>query len=448
MRLSLYNTLSRKVEDFVPLDKENVRMYVCGPTVYDYDHIGHARTFLAFDLLHRVLKYVLKYKVTYVQNITDVGHLVNDAEVGPDKIQKKAAEVGQSAKEIVQHYSDAHFRDMDALNIESPTHSPSASGHIKEIIDFVSELVGSGYAYVTNQGNVYFSVARDPGYGKLSNRSLTELLTGTRVETANDKRSEADFALWKAANVGMSEEYLWPSPWGKGFPGWHIECSAMSRKYLGDTFDIHGSAVEHIFPHHENEIAQSESLTGKEMARFWVHSGMLTINGSKMSKSLHNTVTISEALKEYSSNELRFAFFHTHYRKPLDYTKPVMEQGVAFRKALFNVYPHMLKADNTSNKYQSIVEALLTDLDTPKALALWKDCMSDLTIDETESLMQIFGIKYLPIEHNDKAMRLATERNKARDEQDYLTADNRKNEIIQLGYEAIDTPEGSKYIPR
>ncbi len=420
-------------------------MYVCGPTVYDYDHIGHARTYLSFDLLHRVLRHQ-GYAVNYVQNITDVGHLVNDAEVGADKIQKKAAETGQTPRQIAEHFTKSHLEDLKSLNILPPAQLPKASEHIKEIQDFISGLINAGFAYVTNLGNVYFAVSKDPDYGKLSHRSLTELLTGTRVETAPDKRSEADFALWKNSRIN-DPEMTWDSPWGKGYPGWHIECSAMSRKYLGDTFDIHGSAVEHVFPHHENEIAQTESLTGKQMANYWVHTGMLTVDGKKMSKSLHNQINVKDALKEYSANEMRFAFFQTHYRKPFDYTKEVMEQGKAMRRKVFQSLSEL--PETAGEEYvQQITAALLDDLDTPTALYLWNEHYRDLGKKESHMLFEVFGINYIEFSQNEKAQELAKQRDEARAHNDYLTADNRKAEIMQLGYEAIDTPNGSLFIPR
>jgi cysteinyl-tRNA synthetase len=443
--MRLYNTLSRQTEEFAPLTDHEVRMYVCGPTVYDYDHIGHARTYLTFDLLNRFFRF-FGWKVNYVQNITDVGHLVNDAESGIDKIQQKAHETGQTVGEIVEHFTSSHLEDMESLHITPPTHNPKASESIDDIIEFISGLVNKGFAYITNQGNVYFSVQKDPQYGKLSRRGLAEILTGTRVESASDKRSSADFALWKAATAGM-KEMIWDSPWGRGYPGWHIECSVMSHKLLGDTFDIHGSAVEHVFPHHENEIAQTESLTDKEMARFWVHSGMLNINGVKMSKSLHNVVTIKDALKKYSANELRLAFYLTHYRKPYDYTEKSIDQGVALRKKLFLAYSDLPKESNKS-VFKEITDALTDDFDTPKALLLWGENADKLNTEDTNKLFDIFGLVYKSIEEDKEATRLSEERDAARKSGDFLTADNRKAEIEQKGYEILDKPDNTVYLPR
>lgn len=446
--LSLYNTLTGKKEEFKPLVGDAVRMYVCGPTVYEYDHVGHARTYLSFDLLNRFLGF-LGYRVTYIQNITDVGHLVGDGEIGLDKVQVKAREMGWSVGGVVDHYTEAHLQDLTALGIILPDRFPKASDHIREIIEFIRGLIKGGYAYATEAGNVYFSVNKKADYGKLSRRGLAEILTGTRVEPAQDKRSVADFALWKSLEHGPKDQ-TWESPWGRGFPGWHIECSAMSRRYLGDTFDIHGSAVEHVFPHHENELAQSESLTGKMMARFWVHAGMLLVNGSKMSRSVpQSMITIKDALKDHSANELRLAFYQTHYRRPFDYTKASLEQGVAWRKKLFTTY---VTADLPKNSDQAVwsevIEALNDDLDIPRALQVLADRPTALSREDTEKLYQILGLRFINLADNPEAVKLAAQRDQARERDDFLTADNRKQELLQLGFEVSDSPKGTVYIPR
>ena len=441
----IYNTLTGKRENFKSIKPHKVGMYVCGPTVYDYGHVGHARTYLTFDLINRFLNF-LGYKVNYIQNITDVGHLVGDAETGTDKIKKKAQETGESIGDIVRHYTEAHLEDLKSLNILEPSNLPKASEHIKDIVTFVEDLISKGFAYVTEEGNVYFSVNKKPDYGKLSHRGLAEILTGTRVEPAKDKRLPADFALWKAAPSGATE-YVWDSPWGKGFPGWHIECSVMSQKYLGDTFDIHGSAVEHVFPHHENEIAQSEAKTGKPLANYWVHSGMLTINGRKMSKSLSNTIRVPDALKDYSSNEIRLAFYQTPYRQPFDYTRESMTQGVALRSKLFNAYMNAT-TEGSEERFIEITDALSDDLDTHKALDLWSELANSLNRAQFEKLFEIFGLKFIAIEENPQAKKLADEREEARAKKDFLTSDNRRGEIERLGYEVKDSDSGSHYIPR
>ena len=443
--MRLYNTLGRTTQEFQPLEDKTVRMYVCGPTVYDYDHLGHARSYLSFDLLHRYLRF-LGYAVKMIENITDVGHLQNDAETGLDKVQKKAQETGESVGQVIEQYSRAHIEDMEALNVLPPEKYPKASEHIQEIIEFITGLMNKGYAYATSQNNVYFSVSKDTDYGKLSNRGLAEIITGTRVESASDKRSPADFALWKSAPVSTGE-MVWDSPWGRGYPGWHIECSAMSKKYLGDTFDIHGSGVEHVFPHHENEIAQTESLTDKPMARFWIHSGMLNVGGQKMSKSLHNFVTIREALKTYSANEIRLAFYQSHFRKPFDYNNNSMEQGVALRKKLFLAYPK-LTGNTDKATYQEIVEAMDNDLDSPRALQVWASDPEKISKEDTEKLFDIFGLKYRVFTDDKEVVELARQRDEARSKGDFLTADNRKSEILARGFEVLDLPDGTQYLPR
>jgi len=443
--MELYNTLTNQKEEFRSLKKGQVGLYVCGPTVYDYGHLGHARTYLTFDLLVRFLK-ELGNKVKYVQNITDVGHLLNDSETGPDKVKTKAQETGQTSEQIVRHYTEAHLKDMKDLHILLPDIQPKASEEIKTIIDFISGLIEKGFAYVTSGGNVYFRVSKKIDYGKLSHRGLAEIITGTRIEPAKDKHSAADFALWKAAPYG-AKDMVWDSPWGKGFPGWHIECSAMSRKYLGDEFDIHGSSIEHIFPHHENEIAQSEALTGHIPARYWVHGGMLMINGVKMSKSLKNVVSVQDALKEYSANEIRCAFYQTHYRRPFDYTRAAMEQGVALRRKIFTAYA---EAGNQGNPeaLEQILADLNNDLDSPKALQVWAAEAKHLSKEQTEKLFQLFGLVFKDIDADVAAAKLKADRQAARQSKDFLTADNRKAELLQMGFEAIDSDDQTIYISR
>jgi len=445
MSFTLYNTLTAKKEDFHPLKPNQVGMYVCGPTVYDYDHIGHARTYLNFDLLNRMLRFE-GYEVRYVQNITDVGHLMNDAETGKDKIKQKAQETGQTSVQVIEHFSEAHKQTMKRLNILEPEVYPKASEHIKDIIAFVEALIEKAFAYATSEGNVYFRVSKKADYGKLSHRGIAEIVTGTRVEPAKDKLSPADFALWKAAPFGATE-MVWESPWGKGFPGWHIECSAMSRKYLGDTFDIHGSAIEHVFPHHENEIAQSEALTGQQMASWWVHTGLLLVSGQKMSKSLRNTVSVDDALSEHSANELRLAMYQTHYRRPFDYTKANLEQGATLRKKIFGQY-RQLTEETDGDSYQKIIAALQDDLDTPTALQIWGQHVNKISRTDTDRLFEIFGLTYRKVEDDSPAQRLAADRHVARQQKDFLTADNRKAELLQLGYEAVDTDDATEYVPR
>jgi cysteinyl-tRNA synthetase len=318
MALRIYNTLTREKAPFEPLEPERVSMYVCGPTVYDFPHLGHAKSYVAFDVVVRYLRY-RGYDVFYVQNITDVGHLVGDADEGEDKIAKRARERGVQPMVLVETYTREYFRSMDALFCVRPDISPRATGHIPEMIDLVQRLVEAGHAYVS-EGNVYFDVESFREYGKLAHRRLDEQEASGRVEPGAGKRNAADFALWKSA-AGTGHLMRWSSPWGAGFPGWHIECSAMSMKYLGETLDIHGAGVDNIFPHNEDEVAQSECATGKPFVRYWMHNGTVMVDGEKMSKSKGNFKTIEDELARSGAPVLRFWVVSSHYRSPIDYTE-------------------------------------------------------------------------------------------------------------------------------
>ena len=318
MSLTVYNVLSRKKEAFVPLVPGRVHMYVCGPTVYDHAHLGHAKTYVHFDVIARYLRYA-GYKVRYVQNITDVGHILD---TGEDRILKGAARERIEPMEVVERYSRSYFSDMTRLGVLPPDISPRASGHIPEQIEMIKTLIGKGYAYEV-EGSVYFDVTACADYGKLSGRRVEEQEEGARVAVREEKRHPSDFALWKKAEP---EHILrWPSPWSWGYPGWHIECSAMSTKYLGETFDIHGGGTENIFPHNECEIAQAEAATGKPFARYWLLSGSLTRDGVKMGKSLGNSLTIQQALQTHRPEVLRFFILSGHYSNPIDYSEAALE---------------------------------------------------------------------------------------------------------------------------
>jgi cysteinyl-tRNA synthetase len=324
MGLQLYNSLTRRVEEFVPLHEGRVGIYVCGPTVYGHTHLGHAKSYVSFDVLVRYLRY-LGYSVTYVQNITDVGHLLGDTNEGEDRMLVAARRDQKHPMAVAEFYTRSYFEDMDKLNVLRPDISPRATGHIVEQIELVKVLLEKGYAYEVN-GSVYFDVSRFPDYGKLSGRNTEEMMAGTRVEVSAEKRNPIDFALWKKAEANHIMQ--WPSPWGMGFPGWHLECSVMSTKYLGQPFDIHGGGLDNKFPHHECEIAQSEAATGVPFARYWVHNNMVTVDGQKMSKSLGNFISLKQAFtgdherltRAYEPLAVRQLVLNSHYRSPLDFS--------------------------------------------------------------------------------------------------------------------------------
>jgi cysteinyl-tRNA synthetase len=324
MGFNLYNTLTRNKEEFKPLKKGKVGIYVCGPTVYGHAHLGHAKSYVSFDVLVRYLKY-LGYDVTYVQNITDVGHLTDDADQGDDKIAEAARKEKIHPMALAEFYTASYFEDMDKLNCLRPGISPRASGHIIEQIELVKTLLEKGFAYEVN-GSVYFDISKFVDYGKLSGRNIEEMQAGARVEVSPDKKNPADFALWKKAEPNHIMQ--WPSPWGMGFPGWHLECSVMSTKYLGQPFDIHGGGIENQFPHHDCEIAQAEAAAGKQFVKYWVHNNMVTVDNQKMGKSLNNFITLKQAFsgsherltRAYDPLAIRQLILNSHYRSPLDFS--------------------------------------------------------------------------------------------------------------------------------
>jgi cysteinyl-tRNA synthetase len=318
MTIQVYNVLTRQKEEFKPINPDLITMYVCGPTVYDVPHIGHAKTYVSFDVIVRYLRFS-GYRVRYVQNITDVGHILD---TGEDRILKGARRERIEPMEVVERYTRAYFTAMDALGVTRPDISPRASAHVPEQIEWVKQLIADGYAYEVD-GSVYFSVERFPDYGKLSGRHVEELEEGARIAVRDEKRHPADFALWKKAEP---EHILrWPSPWGWGYPGWHIECSVMATKYLGETFDIHGGGVDNIFPHNDCEIAQAEAATGKPFANYWLLTGSLTLDGVKMSKSLGNVLNVEQALQKYSPQAIRYFILSSHYSNPIDFSDGAIE---------------------------------------------------------------------------------------------------------------------------
>jgi cysteinyl-tRNA synthetase len=355
MPLRLYNTLTRTKEEFTPLDPENVRMYVCGPTVYDYAHIGNARPVIVFDVLFRLLRQIYgETHVKYVRNITDVD----------DKINARAREEGVSIRDLTERTARQFHADIAALGVLPPTVEPRATEHIAEMVAIIERLIASGHAYAAD-GHVLFDVPSMKDYGQLSRRSLDEMVAGARVDVAPYKRGDMDFVLWKPSDENTPG---WDSPWGRGRPGWHIECSAMSWKHLGEVFDIHGGGIDLVFPHHENEIAQTRCAFGHTvMANIWMHNGFLQVEGQKMSKSLGNFLTINELLKDWPGDVLRFNMLRTHYRQPIDWTLKSLEESWRILEGFFNnagaLHAEAGKIGNT------VLEALTDDLNTPKAIA-------------------------------------------------------------------------------
>ena len=373
--LQLYNSLNRRKEKFEPLHKGRVNIYVCGPTVYDEPHIGHAKSYLTFDILVRYLRY-LGYRVRYVQNITDVGHLLDS---GQDRILLGAQRERVEPMELVERYTRAYFKAMDELNVVRPDISPHAAAHVPEQIELVSKLIENGVAYEVN-GSVYFDVSRWPSYGRLTGRKIEQQQAGARVDVNPEKRHPADFALWKRAEPAHLMQ--WNSPWGRGYPGWHVECSAMAMKYLGETLDIHGGGIENQFPHHECEIAQSEAATGSTFARYWLHNNMVLVDGVKMSKSLDNFTTIADALEKYSGDQIRFFILQTHYRSPVDFNdKTLVAAGTGLERLVntaetVNRKLESAKAGEVSDSVETLCRScrsrfeqeMNNDLNTPAAL--------------------------------------------------------------------------------
>ena len=369
--LQIYNTASRRKEEFRPIDKRHVRMYVCGPTVYDFAHIGNARPVVVFDVVYRLLKRLYP-KVTYVRNITDVD----------DKINARAKETGEDIRTLTERTAQQFHEDIAALGALPPDVEPRATEHIAEMIAIISELLDKGYAY-HEDGHVLFHVPSMPSYGMLSGHSREELIAGARVEVAPYKRDPADFVLWKPSETTLPG---WDSPWGRGRPGWHIECSAMSMKYLGDSFDIHGGGRDLIFPHHENEIAQSRCAhPGSQFAKYWMHNGYLMAEGEKMSKSLGNFYTIRELLDEFPGEAIRLALLQTHYRQPLDFTKDNLRQAKQTLDRFYTALRAVAEVEPADAAAEDVIKALEDDINTPLALAALHATLSDLNKAETEA---------------------------------------------------------------
>lgn len=452
--LKVYNTLTRRKEEFVPLNDKVVTMYSCGPTVYSYAHIGNMRAYLFMDSVRRTLKYN-GYKLKGVMNITDVGHLLSDGDDGEDKMEKASREQQKSVYEIAAIYTDAFMKDLAKLNIGKPEFIAKATDHINDMIKYVEALVEKGYGYETSDG-IYFDISKFREYGKLSGLDLKGQRAGARVDVNDEKRNPADFALWKKA----PKEHImqWESPWGMGYPGWHIECSAMSRKYLGDTFDIHTGGVDHIPVHHENEIAQSEALVGHKTVDYWMHVEFMQVDGGKMSKSLKNTYTVSELeQKGYSAMAFRYFCLNTHYRKKLNFTFEGMDAAkTAYNRLLAAVHSHKGGKsfdEEAVKKYDELfTEAINDDINIPLGLGvLWnmlKEKPSQAIYDLAMKFDKVLGLaldtESAPekVEAPEEVIKLAELRLKARKDKDWAQSDVLREQISKLGYQIIDKKDG------
>ncbi len=482
--LQIFNSLSRKKEPFKPLHPPFAGIYVCGPTVYSDTHLGHARPAITFDMLFRYLMH-LEYKVRYVRNITDVGHLENDADEGDDKILKKAKLEHLEPMEVVQKYMDAYHRNMAQLNVLNPSIEPRASGHIIEQQELIRILIDKGYAYIVN-GSVYFDVLKyneKYEYGKLSGRVLDELQSNTRtLEGQDEKRNSFDFALWKKA----APEHImrWPSPWSEGFPGWHLECSAMSSKYLGDVFDIHGGGMDLLFPHHECEIAQSTAARDKAPVRYWVHNNMITINGQKMARSLGNFITLDQLFsgnhplltQAYSPMTVRFFILQAHYRSTVDFSNEALqaaEKGMLkMMKAIEktgSLKPSSSSTVNIAEISKNCYEAMDDDLNSPVLLSHLFEAvrivnsasdgiekLDEKDIQSLKDLLRTFVYDILGLRIDSESQgdaKLSGElmdiiislRKDARDKKDFSTSDKIRNELSKIGITLKDKKEGVEW---
>ena len=456
--LKVYNTLSRKKEDFKELHEGEITMYSCGHTVYNYAHIGNLRTYVFMDLLRRVLLYD-GYKLKGVMNITDVGHLTSDGDEGEDKMDKRAKETGKTPKEIADFYTNIFMTDLAKLNISLPEIIAKATEHIDDMIKYVQRLVDSGFAYETSDG-VYFDISKFPKYGELSRLNLDEQIAGARVEVNSEKRNPQDFAVWKKADPNHIQQ--WPSPWGMGYPGWHIECSAMSQKYLGEVFDIHTGGVDHIPVHHENEIAQNEALTGKKSVDYWMHGEFMLVNNGKMSKSLGNTYTIA-SLEEMGYSPMVFRYFclNAHYRKKLNFTFEGMDSAKVSYERLCAIlrshsYGLALVDDDTLNGFKKeFDDAINDDINIPMALGvLWKMTKLPLTSQVYQLALEmdkVLGLSLDKVEDYlnslvsdipEEVVNLAEKRKEAKANKNWAKADELRGKITELGYNVLDSKDG------
>lgn len=455
--MKVYNTLDREKEEFTPIQGNLVRMYSCGPTVYSYAHIGNMRTYIFMDLLRRSLRFC-GFKVKGVMNITDVGHLLSDGDEGEDKMQKAARKEGKTPWEIAAFYTDAFFKDIDALNVGRPEIIAKATDHIPEMIEFVKGLLEKGYAYEISDG-IYFDIGKFPSYGKLSGQTVDEKEAGARIEENSEKRHPADFALWKKADKNHIMQ--WESPWGMGFPGWHIECSAMSKKYLGEVFDLHTGGIDAVPVHHENEIAQNEALAGKKTVNYWMHGEFMMVDGGKMSKSLGNVYTVSDLEKKgYLPLDFRYFCLNAHYRKKLNFTFEGMDAAhVSYERLRNALYAHKMSQTATDpavieelmKKFKGAVE---DDMNIPYALGVLWDAVKlpkskdvyklALEFDKVLglSLDKVTAPAPEKIDVPADIAALAEARLAAKKEKNWAEADRLRAEIAAKGYAIKDTKDG------
>lgn len=465
--MKIYNTLTRKKEEFVPVDQNEIKIYVCGPTVYNYFHIGNARPFVVFDTLRKYLEYRGK-NVKFVQNFTDVD----------DKIINKAREEGVSAGEISEKFIEEYYKDAAALNVKKANVHPKVTENMDEIIAFVKDLIDLGYAYEVD-GDVYYSTRAFKDYGKLSGQNIEDLESGARIEVGEKKKDPLDFALWKARKT--DDEIAWESPWGMGRPGWHIECSTMSKRYLGDTIDIHAGGQDLTFPHHENEVAQSEAHSGKQFANYWMHNGYITIDNEKMSKSKGNFFTVRDILKEYDGEVIRFFLLSGHYRNPINFSDSLMEQaknGLARMENAKSNLKHLIstcqgtmseKEQDTLKGYdqyrQEFIAAMEDDLNTADAIstvfelvtaintAVKDGCSKEFAEKSLETLMELASVLGL-LQHDqedeggidDDIQALVDERQEARKNKNFARADEIRDLLKEKGITLKDTPQGVQII--
>jgi cysteinyl-tRNA synthetase len=441
MVLKLYNTLSRKKEIFKPIKAGEVGMYVCGPTVNDVPHLGHARLQIVFDVLRKYLEFS-KYKVNFVSNITDI----------EDKIINKANELGISIQELTEKNINEHKEDYKKLGVKSPDIQPRATEYVQEMTSLIKELEKKGYTYIIPDDGVYYKVSKFKDYGKLSKLNFDELKNKRQLKDSTkgiDKRDARDFVVWK---FSKPNEPSWSSPWGNGRPGWHIECSAMTHKILGNPFDIHGGGQDLIFPHHEDEIAQSEVGYGKKMANYWVHNGMINVNKIKMSKSLGNFQTIKNILKDYSGEIIRYFVLSSHYRKPMDFSIAKLNEAKISLNRLKNIISEIEDDKTINEKYlDEFKKEINDDLNTPNALqVLWKLVRDTKAKGKSQTIKEIdkvFGLKLLEKEKlaiPNNIREMLNKRDEARKNKDWASSDKIRDEINKLGFEILDSPEGSK----